>query len=84
MIGNDGTISVWQFGVIVLAAGIVLVVGALRRWKWLVDPPEELRFFYTQSLYKSLFGTEGCRSLTLVLGSSFIGVGAIVVAIWLF
>lgn len=49
--------------------------GAHRRWRWLVDPPEELWFCYTQSLLKGLLGIGGLRKFTFVLGIIFVAVG---------
>jgi hypothetical protein len=62
-------------GSVVLIAGVICVVGAIRRWEWLVDPPTWLWFCYSQSLVKAVAGTEACRSFTLVIGVVFIAVG---------
>ena len=52
------------------------VLGALKRWRWLVDPPTFLWFCYSQSLLKLIAGTEGCRVITLLMGSLFSVCGA--------
>ena len=70
--------STWVFGLIVIAVGILCLVGALRRWRWLVDPPTFLWFCYSQSLVKAIAGTEGCRIFTLALGQAFIFAGLLV------
>jgi hypothetical protein len=69
------------FSLFFTGVGLLLVLGALRRWRWLVDPPTFLFFCYSQSLFKLIAGTEGCRIITLLLGSlfSFLG-GALVVS----
>lgn len=62
-----------------LAGGAFLLLGATRRWEWLVDPPKELWFFYSQSLIKAIFGSEGCRYFTIFLGLASIATGALFV-----
>jgi hypothetical protein len=72
--------TTWEFGLIALAAGVLCVLGALRRWRWLVDPPTFLWFCYSQSLIKAIAGAEGCRIYTLVLGELFILVGLLMLS----
>jgi len=55
------------FGVI----AAVLFVGALREWKWLVDPDENLSVFYSQAFLKKLIGKKGLRAYTLFIGALF-------------
>ena len=63
------------FSLIFVAVGAFLIIGARKRWAWLVDPPSYLWFCYTQSLYKAIFGSEGCRVITLYMGAIFVCVG---------
>ena len=67
------------FGLLLIAAGALLVVGALRRWAWLVDPPTYLWFCYSQSLLKAVFGSEGCRLITVNMGVLFACAGLFLV-----
>lgn len=60
------------FALVAMAAGITLVVGATRRWEWLVDPPTSLWFCYSQSLLKAIGGAEFCRFATFAMGYLFI------------
>ena len=62
-------------GIISVCGGIFLVVGARRRWVWLVDPPSHLWFCYSQSLLKAIFGSEGCRIITLNTGIALVCAG---------
>jgi len=64
-----------------VGSGWILLRGALQRWEWLVDPPTEYWFFYSQSLLKLLFGSEGCRALTIAMGAMFMAVGALLVVV---
>jgi len=66
-------------GLLMIGCGWLSLHGALRRWEWFVDPPTELWFCYSQSLLKLLFGSEGCRALTIAMGMMFLAVGALFV-----
>ena len=59
-------------GVMFASFGLLLMVGAQRRWKWLVDPPEELWPVYTQSLVKKLCGTDVLETYTYYCGLIFL------------
>ena len=50
---------------------VLYIVGGKRRWKWLVDPPEEWGLFYSQSFLKTLLGKELLREVTIWLGWFF-------------
>ena len=52
----------------IAAVGLLAFYGAQRRWRWLVDPPIWMAFFYSQSLFKLVAGTDGCRVITSALG----------------
>ncbi|WP_423969778.1 immunity 17 family protein [Candidatus Binatus sp.] len=62
-------------GVIALAIGIVLVCGAFFRWRWLVDPPDEMSPYYSQALLKTIFGRRGVVWFTYFLGVLFMAAG---------
>jgi len=63
-------------GVIVLfAVGIFLICGAFFRWRWLVDPPEEMSPYYSQALLKTMMGTRGVVWFTYFLGVLSIAAG---------
>ena len=70
-------LNIWEFGIIAVVAGVLCVVGALRRWRWLVDPPTFFWFCDSQSLVKAIAGKEGARVYTLVLGQLFIVFGVV-------
>lgn len=58
-------------------AGVASCVGAYRRWKWLVDPPEELWLVYSQAFIRRVFGKKFTIGFTYFLGILFI-VGAVI------
>ena len=49
-------------------AGVVSCLGAYRRWKWLVDPPEELWPAYSQAFIRRVFGEKFTIGFTYFLG----------------
>jgi hypothetical protein len=59
------------FALFFFTAGMVLVVGAHRRWDWLVNPPDEMWPYYSQAFIKKLFGKEGVIVFTYCLGILF-------------
>ncbi len=58
-----------------LTIGVVLVVGARKKWQFLVDPPEWLWFCYSQALFKKALGRKGLLLITYVVGAVGILVG---------
>ena len=63
-------------GIVSVTIGIILILGAFFRWRWLVDPPLEMSNYYSQALLKSIVGTRGVVWFTYFLGSLFIIGGA--------
>ncbi len=67
-----------MFFLAVISLGAVLVFGTAQRWRWLVDPPEDYWFFYSQAFIKKFFGARAVVSFTYVIGFAFIVVGIFV------
>jgi len=57
---------------ITAAIGVMLIVGAYRRWRWLVDPPTDLAPYYSQALLKRILGVRGVVVFTYLLGFTFV------------
>jgi hypothetical protein len=55
--------------------GVIILYGAKRRWRWLVDPPEWLYLLDSQSMLKVLFGQRFVLIFTYVLGAGFVIAG---------
>jgi len=53
------------------AVGAILVVGAYRRWKWLVDPSLSWSPYYSQAKFKEIFGQTALVYFTYFLGLIF-------------
>ena len=58
-------------GLVLSATGATYALGAAQRWKWLVDPPVYLFFCYSQSMLKLVFGSEGCRLISIATGAVY-------------
>lgn len=73
------------FFLLVIILGVGLVVGAIQKWSWLVDPPEKYWFMYSQSFIKKFFGTRVLLFFTYAMGLLTIAVGiyVLVKGIWL-
>ena len=48
--------------------GVLFVYGGTKEWKWLIDPPDWLGFFFPQVLIKILFGSNIAKIYTIVVG----------------
>ena len=57
---------------IALIAGSLMIIGTIFKWKFLVDPPEELAAVYSHSRLKKWFGTEFLIFFNYFLGTLFI------------
>jgi hypothetical protein len=62
---------------LVVLIGLVIIYGARRRWRWLVDPPEWLYLVYSQSFLKVLLGRQFVLYFTYFMGLLFALVGGI-------
>lgn len=62
------------FGVL----GIVILCGAVFKWKWLVDPDEKYADVYSQAKLKKLLGQKFLLAFTYILGIAFI-----IISVWL-
>ncbi|MFC1498442.1 Imm17 family immunity protein [Verrucomicrobiota bacterium] len=51
--------------------GGILFFGAIRGWKWLVNPDECLSRVYSQAFLKKMIGKKGLRAYTLFIGVLF-------------
>lgn len=61
--------------VAVIGFGVLLIVGTRLGWKFLVDPPEGLSPFYTNSWLKKSFGADFLQGFNYLVGVGFIVVG---------
>jgi hypothetical protein len=67
-------------GCVLASAGAAMLLGALLRWRWLVDPPESEWPVYSQALFKKLLGPIGLLIVTYVQGYVLIVLGVRLVA----
>jgi hypothetical protein len=74
-----------SFFLLVIILGAGLVIGAAQRWSWLVDPPEEYWFVYSQSFIKKFFGKRVLLFFTYAMGFLTItaGIYVLVKGIWM-
>jgi hypothetical protein len=61
-----------RVNLIPVLAGLVLIIGAFRRWKWLVDPPLSWSPYYSQARAKEMFGSTFVLYFTYFLGLAFL------------
>jgi hypothetical protein len=55
---------------LIAAIGVTLIIGACRRWRWLVDPPIAI---VPQTFLKRLFGPTVVVVYTCLLGAAIFG-----------
>jgi hypothetical protein len=63
---------------IVFATGVLLIVGAYQRWKWLVDPRDNW-LWYSQTIVKRLCGTGFLRFFTYLVGAALVGACLVII-----
>jgi len=56
------------FACFFILAGIVLILGSVKRWKWLVDPPAEHWPFDSHAFLMKCLGPEGVLVFNYLLG----------------
>jgi hypothetical protein len=66
-----------------LLSGIMLIIGAYKRWKWLVDPPPKALFegwlVNSQAVIKKYLGKTFLLYYTYLLGIAFTIVGILII-----
>jgi small neutral amino acid transporter SnatA (MarC family) len=55
-----------------IIVGIVLIVGSVKKWVWLVDPPHEYWLVYSHSFIKKVFGKTVLLYFNYILGIALI------------
>lgn len=48
--------TIYALNALAATLGVLLIVGARRRWRWLVDPPSNMWPYYSQAFLKHVFG----------------------------
>ncbi len=48
--------------------GTILLIGAYKQWQWLINPPSEWAWFYSQSFLKIIVGKKGLLIYTYFIG----------------
>lgn len=59
------------FGLLFIALGSLLIYGTFKRWRMLVDPPEDLWLVYSHSFIKRLFGQRFLVLFNYFMGALF-------------
>jgi sulfite exporter TauE/SafE len=62
-------IAYYLAGIVAILLGLLLIVGTLLRWKFLVDPPERWATFYSLSKLKESFGSGFLVVFNFVIGT---------------
>ena len=57
--------------------GIVYIIGAYQRWRWLVDPPIEWSVFYWQAVMRHRYGRTFTLYFTYFSGLVFVIFGGV-------
>jgi len=55
--------------------GILLLYGAYKQWQWLINPPSEWAWFYSQSFLKKIIGKKGLLIYTYFIGFLLLVIG---------
>lgn len=52
-----------------------MLFGVFKKWPFLINPPEKMSGFYSQSFIKKVFGQKVLIFETIFIGLAFIGFG---------
>jgi hypothetical protein len=55
--------------------GVLMLVGAYRRWRWLIDPPLSWSPYYSQAVLKEMMGPTAVLYFTYFLGLALFAAG---------
>jgi hypothetical protein len=66
--------------VVMCVGGVLLVVGVLRRSKWLVDPPASYWPMWGLSFIRIMLGARGLIAVLYLLGSGLVLIGLVTLA----
>jgi len=70
--------------IVVSFVGAILLFGASKQWQWLVNPPTEWAWFYSQSFIKKTFGKKGLLIYTYLIGFLLLAVGVVGIVFFTF
>ena len=66
---------------IVIIAGFsfayILIIGTIKKWEFIVDPPEELWLFYSNAALKKFFGKEVLIPINYFFGAMALCMGVL-------
>lgn len=62
---------------VLIVVGLIILIGAIRNWKWVVNPTKEDEHNCFKFFILSMFGIAGFRILMALCGIALIGAGAI-------
>lgn len=65
------------FFLALIALGVMLIIGAWKRWPWLVDPPEKYWFIDSQAFIKKFLGPRAA-----VYFAYFMGIVTVAVSVY--
>lgn len=55
-------------GIVISIAGALMVVGGIKDWPFLTDPPKALAFVYSQALLRLMLSRQSMRIATAGIG----------------
>jgi hypothetical protein len=71
------------FAAAVIAIGLIFIVGGLRKWKFLVDPPKNSLFWWPQAFLRTLVPLRHMPWVTALIGLIYIAIGVMILSRWL-
>jgi uncharacterized membrane protein YphA (DoxX/SURF4 family) len=71
------------FAIALIAFGLLFIVGGLRKWRDLIDPPKNSLFLWHQVLLRSFIPIEHMPWYTAVIGLVYVVIGLFVFFRWM-
>ncbi len=70
-------------GTSLVAFGLLFIVGGLRKWKFLVDPPRGALFWWPQAVLRAVVTPRHMPWVTALIGLIYVAIGVMVLSRWL-
>lgn len=70
---------VYVFALLAFIAGLLMIVGGIRKWPWLIDPPDRAVFYHPMPFVSIFFPRKWLPGVAVAIGVLWIATGVFVI-----